>query len=81
MWFMELLTGLPYYTVSISSTRYQIEQYRRNGTLKKIEQVYEKYCEWYIGRQSVDGTGLPYNGRQAWQALVHMNRDGANLVS
>lgn len=59
--------------------KYQIEQYRRNGTLKKIEQVYEKYCEWYVGRQSVDGTGLPYNGRQAWQALVHMNRDGANL--
>ncbi|CAH0588916.1 unnamed protein product [Chrysodeixis includens] len=59
--------------------KYQIEQYRNNGTMSKIERIYEKYCEWYVNRQSVDGTNLPYNGRQAWQALVHMNRDGASL--
>ncbi|CAH1639276.1 unnamed protein product [Spodoptera littoralis] len=59
--------------------KYQIEQYRRNGILQKIERVYAKYCEWYVNRHSVDGTGAPYNGRQAWQALVHMNREGASL--
>ncbi|KAH9639621.1 hypothetical protein HF086_010028 [Spodoptera exigua] len=60
--------------------KYQIEQYRRNGILQKIERVYEKYCEWYVNRHSVDGTGAPYNGRQAWQALVHMHREGASLI-
>ncbi|XP_063895099.1 DNA-directed RNA polymerase, mitochondrial [Helicoverpa armigera] len=59
--------------------KYQIEQYRRNGTLKKLERIYEQYCTWYVARGSVDGTGLPYNGRQAWQALVHRNREGASL--
>nr|XP_049705055.1 DNA-directed RNA polymerase, mitochondrial [Helicoverpa armigera] len=59
--------------------KYQIEQYRRNGTLKKLERIYEQYCTWYVARGSVDGSGLPYNGRQAWQALVHRNREGASL--
>ncbi|CAK1587142.1 unnamed protein product [Parnassius mnemosyne] len=59
--------------------KYQIEQYRRNGVLKKIEEVYEKYCEWYLKRQSVDGSNQPYNGRQVWQLLEHQNREGASL--
>ncbi|CAG9564536.1 unnamed protein product [Danaus chrysippus] len=59
--------------------KYQIEQYRRNGVLKKIEQVYDKYCKWYLERHSLDGTNTPYNSRQAWQLLVHQNRDGASL--
>ncbi|KPI99844.1 DNA-directed RNA polymerase, mitochondrial [Papilio xuthus] len=59
--------------------KYQIEQYRRNGVLQKIEQIYEKYCEWYLHRHSVDGSEQPYNGRQVWQMLEHQNRDGASL--
>ncbi|CAB3230717.1 unnamed protein product [Arctia plantaginis] len=59
--------------------KYQIEQYRHNGTLQKIERIYEKYCEWYVKRESVDNTGLPYNGRQAWQTLIHLNREGPSM--
>ncbi|CAG4960033.1 unnamed protein product [Parnassius apollo] len=59
--------------------KYQIEQYRRNGVLKKIEQVYEKYCEWYLKRESVDSSNQPYNGRQVWQLLEHQSREGASL--
>ncbi|XP_028178400.1 DNA-directed RNA polymerase, mitochondrial [Ostrinia furnacalis] len=61
--------------------KYQIEQYRKNGVLNKIEEIYEKYCKWYVGRAPVDESGLPYNGRQAWQVLVHRYRDGASLDS
>lgn len=59
--------------------KYQIEQYRQNGILNKMEDIYEKYCKWYVSRDSVDGTNLPYNGRQAWQSLIHRNRDGPCL--
>ncbi|XP_023945104.2 DNA-directed RNA polymerase, mitochondrial [Bicyclus anynana] len=59
--------------------KYQIEQYRRNGVLEKIEEIYEKYCKWYIERHSLDNTNRPYNGRQAWQLLVHQHREGASL--
>ncbi|KAL4703702.1 hypothetical protein ACJJTC_004117 [Scirpophaga incertulas] len=59
--------------------KYQVEQYKSNGIIKKIEEIYEKYCEWYITRHSVDGSGVPYNPRQAWQALVNCYRDGASL--
>ncbi|KAL4707894.1 hypothetical protein ACJJTC_010329, partial [Scirpophaga incertulas] len=59
--------------------KYQVEQYKSNGIIKKIEEIYEKYCEWYITRHSVDGSGVPYNPRQAWQALVNRYRDGASL--
>ncbi|KAI5638464.1 DNA-directed RNA polymerase, mitochondrial [Phthorimaea operculella] len=58
--------------------KYQIEQFRRNGVLKKIERIYEKYCEWYIGRQAL-GENVPLNGRQAWQLLLHKCREGASL--
>lgn len=61
--------------------RYQIQQYRQNGVLKKIEELYDKYCEWYLERKSLDGTDLPHNCRQAWQILLHQNRKGASLVS
>ncbi|XP_050347708.1 DNA-directed RNA polymerase, mitochondrial [Nymphalis io] len=59
--------------------RYQIEQYKRNGVFNKIEQIYGKYCKWYLERHSLDGTSTPYNSRQAWQILVHQNREGACL--
>ncbi|CAH2250120.1 jg6847 [Pararge aegeria aegeria] len=59
--------------------KYQIEQYRRNGVLEKIEQIYEKYCKWYLERHPLDDTHRPYNGRQAWQLLVHQHREGASL--
>ncbi|XP_075980404.1 mitochondrial RNA polymerase [Anticarsia gemmatalis] len=59
--------------------KYQIEQYRNNGIMHKIGRIYEKYCEWYVRRQSVDDTGLPYNGRQAWQTLIHLNREGPSM--
>ncbi|CAH2044038.1 unnamed protein product, partial [Iphiclides podalirius] len=59
--------------------KYQIEQYRRNGVLKKVEQIYEKYCKWYLNRESIDGSNQPYNGRQVWQLLEHQNREGASL--
>ncbi|XP_045774865.1 DNA-directed RNA polymerase, mitochondrial isoform X2 [Maniola jurtina] len=59
--------------------KYQIEQFRRNGVLEKIEQIYEKYCKWYLERHPLDDTNRPYNGRQAWQLLVHQNREGASL--
>ncbi|XP_053610663.1 DNA-directed RNA polymerase, mitochondrial [Plodia interpunctella] len=58
--------------------KHQIEQYRRNGVLAKIEQLYEKYSEWYISRQSVDQRE-PHNSRQAWQTLAHRYREGATL--
>ncbi|KAJ0174512.1 hypothetical protein K1T71_009620 [Dendrolimus kikuchii] len=59
--------------------KYQVEQFRRNGILEKIKRIYAQYSEWYVNRHSVDGTALPYNGRQVWQALLHKNRDGADL--
>ncbi|XP_004931824.1 DNA-directed RNA polymerase, mitochondrial [Bombyx mori] len=59
--------------------KYQIEQYSRNGVLQKIQQIYEKYCDWYVNRHSVDDSGLPYNGRQVWQALLHKYRGGPSL--
>ncbi|CAH0725565.1 unnamed protein product, partial [Brenthis ino] len=59
--------------------KYQIEQYKKNGVLKKIEEVYEKYCKWYLERHSLDGSGAPYNSRQAWQILEHQCREGAAL--
>ncbi|KAJ2945772.1 hypothetical protein O0L34_g614 [Tuta absoluta] len=72
--------------------KYQIEQFRRNGVLKKIERIYEKYCSWYIDRRALrerDGEReregecererVPLNGRQAWQLLVHQCREGASL--
>ncbi|CAK1555600.1 unnamed protein product [Leptosia nina] len=60
-------------------SKYQIDQFKKNGVQKKIEQVYEKYCKWYLERHPLDDSGRPYNGRQAWQLLVHQNRDGASL--
>ncbi|XP_045500469.1 DNA-directed RNA polymerase, mitochondrial isoform X2 [Colias croceus] len=59
--------------------KYQIEQFKKNGVLQKIENVYEKYCKWYLERHPLDDTGRPYNSRQAWQLLVHQNREGASL--
>ncbi|XP_059048720.1 DNA-directed RNA polymerase, mitochondrial [Achroia grisella] len=59
--------------------KYQIDQYRKNGALAKIERIYEKYCEWYVKRTAVDESGRAYNCRQAWQALLHRHRDGASL--
>ncbi|XP_048479577.1 DNA-directed RNA polymerase, mitochondrial isoform X3 [Plutella xylostella] len=59
--------------------KYQISQYRRNGVLKKTEEVFAQYCAWYATRGSLDGTGRAYNCRQAWQLLVHRNREGASL--
>ncbi|XP_068617783.1 DNA-directed RNA polymerase, mitochondrial [Battus philenor] len=59
--------------------KYQIDQYRQNGVLKKIKQIYEQYCEWYLKRQPVDGSSQPYNARQVWQLLENQNRDGASL--
>ncbi|CAH0400996.1 unnamed protein product [Chilo suppressalis] len=58
--------------------KYQIEQFRRNGVLKKIEEIYEKYCEWYLHR-STGTDSRPYNARQAWQMLIHRHRTGASL--
>ncbi|XP_049876277.1 DNA-directed RNA polymerase, mitochondrial [Pectinophora gossypiella] len=54
--------------------KYQIEQFRRNGVLDKISRLYEQYCEWYMTRGSD-----ALNPRQAWQTIVHNNRDGASL--
>ncbi|XP_013189813.2 DNA-directed RNA polymerase, mitochondrial isoform X1 [Amyelois transitella] len=59
--------------------KYQIEQYRRNGVLAKMKQLYAKYSEWYITRNPVDDKGVPYNCRQAWQVLAHTYRDGASI--
>ncbi|XP_050677146.1 DNA-directed RNA polymerase, mitochondrial [Leptidea sinapis] len=59
--------------------RYKIDQYKKNGVLQKIEQIYGKYCEWYLTRSSLDGTPRPYNSRQTWQLLLHQNREGASL--
>ncbi|KAM3965715.1 LOW QUALITY PROTEIN: mitochondrial RNA polymerase [Aphomia sociella] len=59
--------------------KYQIEQYSKNGTLAKIEQIYEQYCAWYVNRDAVDESGRAYNCRQAWQALAHKYRGGAAL--
>ncbi|XP_061718880.1 DNA-directed RNA polymerase, mitochondrial [Cydia pomonella] len=58
--------------------KYQVEQYRKNGVLSKISQIYEQYCEWYMDRSAL-GTDVPLNSRQAWQMLVHRNREGASL--
>ncbi|CAG9788852.1 unnamed protein product [Diatraea saccharalis] len=57
--------------------RYQIEQYRRNGVLKKVEEIYEKYCQWFVQRSGTEER--PYNARQAWLHLSHLHRDGASL--
>lgn len=59
--------------------RYQVNQFSKNGVMKKKQEIYDKYCEWYINRQSLDGSDRLYNCRQAWQLLVHQNRDGASL--
>ncbi|XP_045488794.1 DNA-directed RNA polymerase, mitochondrial [Pieris rapae] len=59
--------------------KYQIDQYKKNGVLEKIEKVYEKYCKWYLERFPLDDTGRAYNGRQAWQLIVHQNSVGASL--
>ncbi|KAI8439642.1 hypothetical protein MSG28_013355 [Choristoneura fumiferana] len=57
--------------------KYQVEQYRKNGVLAKISQIYDQYCEWYLDRSSLGD--VPLNSRQAWQLLVHRNREGASL--
>ncbi|XP_016945541.3 DNA-directed RNA polymerase, mitochondrial [Drosophila suzukii] len=49
--------------------RYQIEQKKHNGTLEKIGEIYSSYCELWDSGKSQDNT------RQAWQRLVHEQRE------
>ncbi|XP_017063285.2 LOW QUALITY PROTEIN: DNA-directed RNA polymerase, mitochondrial [Drosophila eugracilis] len=49
--------------------RYQIEQKKHNGTLEKIGEIYSSYCDLWDSGKSQDNT------RQAWQRLVHDQRE------
>ncbi|XP_034670201.1 DNA-directed RNA polymerase, mitochondrial [Drosophila subobscura] len=49
--------------------RYQIEQKKHNGTLEKIGEIYSSYCDLWDSGKSQD------NSRQAWQRLVHEQRE------
>ncbi|EDW87211.1 DNA-directed RNA polymerase, mitochondrial [Drosophila yakuba] len=49
--------------------RYQIEQKKHNGTLEKVGEIYSSYCELWDSGMSQD------NSRQAWQRLVHEQRE------
>ncbi|KAH8413246.1 hypothetical protein KR009_009118 [Drosophila setifemur] len=49
--------------------RYQIEQKKQNGTLEKIGEIYSSYCDLWDSGRTQD------NSRQAWQRLVHDQRE------
>ncbi|XP_022226016.2 DNA-directed RNA polymerase, mitochondrial [Drosophila obscura] len=49
--------------------RYQIEQKKHNGTLEKIGEIYSSYCDLWDSGNTQD------NSRQAWQRLVHEQRE------
>lgn len=46
------------------------------GVLNKVEELYDKYCEWYVN---------PYddsikNSRHKWQHLINETQDGPSVV-
>ncbi|XP_017021954.1 DNA-directed RNA polymerase, mitochondrial [Drosophila kikkawai] len=49
--------------------RYQIEQKKHNGTLEKVGEIYSSYCDLWDSGRTQDNT------RQAWQRLVHEQRE------
>ncbi|XP_026844287.1 DNA-directed RNA polymerase, mitochondrial [Drosophila persimilis] len=49
--------------------RYQIEQKKHNGTLEKVGEIYSSYCDLWDSGNTQD------NARQAWQRLVHEQRE------
>ncbi|XP_017154229.1 DNA-directed RNA polymerase, mitochondrial [Drosophila miranda] len=49
--------------------RYQIEQKKHNGTLEKVGEIYSSYCDLWDSGNNQD------NARQAWQRLVHEQRE------
>ncbi|GLG94679.1 DNA-directed RNA polymerase [Gryllus bimaculatus] len=55
-------------------SRYEIEYKRSMGVLGQIENVYEKYCDWYA-----NPTGPACNPREQWQMLVHENSTGPSM--
>ncbi|XP_041982411.1 DNA-directed RNA polymerase, mitochondrial [Aricia agestis] len=59
--------------------KYQMQQYKTNGYLTKLDAVYKQYCRWYLERHPLDDDGTPLNNRQAWQTIVHRNSWGASL--
>uniref|UniRef100_W8B9K7 DNA-directed RNA polymerase n=2 Tax=Ceratitis capitata TaxID=7213 RepID=W8B9K7_CERCA len=48
--------------------RYQVEMKKKNGTLDKIGEIYNGYCDFW------DEVNTSDNPRQIWQRLVHEHR-------
>nr|XP_012230354.1 PREDICTED: DNA-directed RNA polymerase, mitochondrial [Linepithema humile] len=55
-------------------TKYQFHCKMKAGIIENVIQVYDKYLEWYLQKDSTDSS---VNGRSKWQQLVHeMNKSG-----
>lgn len=56
--------------------RYQVQRKIKDGVLKKVCNIQQMYCDWYV---EYHGTGSSLNTRQQWQWLAHERRDGASV--
>ncbi|XP_021914450.1 DNA-directed RNA polymerase, mitochondrial isoform X2 [Zootermopsis nevadensis] len=57
--------------------RYEVKFKSNSGISKKVQHLYEEYCDWYLAPDSSSKQSM--NTRQKWQHLEHENSKGPSL--